>query len=698
LTVTGQPVATLDRQKRVWSARFSGDGRYVVTAGADGSIRVWRTRDWRALPERRRVRAHLRARAAFTADGRFLVAGGFPGWPNKVWRFTNGHIGPRVTRQDGLGGWIEPDGSARVVDAASAASAARLAQDIPYTFATGPSGRLFVAAGGEDQYHTPVYRTRKGTNFMKLPYSEGASFSPDGNFVAILGSYGIELWDLVYQEPQVMLPATALGLSFSPDGRLVVSADEDTARVWDSVSGAQLAELPPQPLFYGSGVNLPNPYPVQQRHPQMPGAVSGGVAVGGAELIPAFEPQPTAGFSPDSSLVASWGVDGAGAQLWQPFGLRQLARLRKSSGFEVAGVSLTLPTAVSPDGRVVAAAQRDNTIGVWRTRDGRLLASLPGSKKFVSAIAFSRTGDLVAASSHDGFARLWRVRDGHLLFEKRGGKKRVGAVAINPDGTLLASGDEDGTVRVWRLPGGEHVKDFRPAGPVTTVAFSSDGDSLIGGGSGGVVWIWSTGDWKRRVVLGPTRSPALVVDALVSKDGSRVATLDLQGVARLWRSDGGPPLRTLQQTATIAFSPDGTQLLAGGGDATVQIVRTSDGKDKKGSLPLQGHTDTVYDATFTPDGDLVVTAGGDDQTVRVWQAATYAPVAVLTPSLSAVLQAIPAANGRLVTVSDDGVRIYACEPCLGPDRLRELANQRLAGLGTTSASSSSPPPQLAPPP
>jgi len=680
LTVTGGPVANLDPQKRVISARFSPDGKYVATAGANGAVRVWRAGDWHALGAVRIIAHHL-ARAAFAADGRYLVAGGYPGWPNRVWRFEDGRIGPRLTKRDGVGGWIEPDGTARVVDAMTAASAARLARDTSYAFATGPRGGSFVAAGRDIEI-TPVYRTRKRTVLAELPYSDGAALSPDGKRVVIQGSSGSEIWDLVEKEPQVILlhgySYSSYGASFSPDGRLVASAsgDDDTAttRVWDSQTGAVLAELPPQPPRFDRGVTIPDPYPVPGSAPS--GQVGGGVSGSrGGGLPPAFALQPTAGFSPDSGLVTTWGRDGGGAQLWQPFGVRQLERLRRGSS--ASGLGLPLPTAVSPDGRLVAAAERDNSIGVWRTRDGQPVAPLRGSTKFVSGIAFTRHGDLLAASSHDGSVRVWRVNDGHLLLTLDAGDKRVGAVAINPEGTLLASGNEDGTVHVWRVPSGERETVLRlPSGSVAAVAFSGDGGRLVAGGRGGVTQVWRTGDWNDPVVLRRTRTRALIVQALLNEDGERVATLDQKGVARLWSSDDGQPLRTFWEVDTIAFSPDGTQLLAGGGKATGLIVPTSDGKDLR---LLRGHEDVVNDARFAPEGDLVVTAGAsDDPTVRLWQAETNGPIAVFSPSVSPVLRAMLAADGRLVTVSEDGVRLYACEPCLRTERLRAIAKARLA--------------------
>jgi WD40 repeat protein len=664
-SITGRVIKTLIPRKLVYSARFSPDGRFVVTAGADGAVRVWRVGDWRELPGRARADPNLLERAAFSDDGRFLVVGGYPGWPNQVWRVEDGRVTQLVTKRDGLGGWIEPDGTARVVDAETAAWAGRLAKEWPYGFASSRNGRLFVAAG--ELGVTPIFRAQTRKLLTRLPESGGAVVSPDNLRVALQGGRDA-IWDLELREPEAILAESGTGTSFSPDGRLVASASEDTARVWDSESGALLAELPPKPPRFHDEVRLADPYPT----PQPPPSPQGGVGSGVSFTAAAFVLLPAARFSPDGGLVVTWGRKAGGALLWQPFGTRELERLR--AGSRGANVSLLLPMAVSHDGRLVATAGRTGEIEVWSTRDGRLLSSLRGSEGFVSSIAFSRAADLLAAASFDRTVRIWRVTDGRLVHTLRGHTARVGGVAFSPDGKLVASASEDQTARVWRLPRGEPVQVLRePTGPVASISFSDDGGALVTGGGEGTARVWSTRNWRERAVLGPTDSGALVLRASLSGDGRFVATLDLDGTARIWRSDGGAPIRTLKNVATLAFSPNGEQLLVAGGEATVRILRPSDGAEIG---LLRGHTDVVNSARFNLEGDLIVTAG-QDGTARVWQAATNGTVAVLTPSASPVVDAMLAADGRLVTASSDRVRLYACEPCLQPARLRALAKERL---------------------
>jgi WD40 repeat protein len=74
---------------------------------------------------------------------------------------------------------------------------------------------------------------------------------------------------------------------------------------------------------------------------------------------------------------------------------------------------------------------------------------------------------------------------------------------------------------------------------------------------------------------------------------------------------------------------------------------------------LEGHTDIVYDAAFSPDGQRIVTASGDG-TARVWNAANGQLQAKLEGHTDAVWHAAFSPDGqRIVTASADGTaRVY----------------------------------------
>jgi hypothetical protein len=68
---------------------------------------------------------------------------------------------------------------------------------------------------------------------------------------------------------------------------------------------------------------------------------------------------------------------------------------------------------------------------------------------------------------------------------------------------------------------------------------------------------------------------------------------------------------------------------------------------------LEGHTDAVWSAAFSPDGQRIVTASRD-HTARIWDAATGKTIAALEGHTDAVLTAVFSPDGqRIVTASSD---------------------------------------------
>ena len=75
----------------------------------------------------------------------------------------------------------------------------------------------------------------------------------------------------------------------------------------------------------------------------------------------------------------------------------------------------------------------------------------------------------------------------------------------------------------------------------------------------------------------------------------------------------------------MAFSPDGARVLTGSDDNTARLWDAASGKP---IATLSGHTGSVDAVAFSPDGARVLT-GSDDNTARLWDAASGKPVATL---------------------------------------------------------------------
>ncbi|HKR48595.1 MAG TPA: pentapeptide repeat-containing protein, partial [Pseudonocardiaceae bacterium] len=84
---------------------------------------------------------------------------------------------------------------------------------------------------------------------------------------------------------------------------------------------------------------------------------------------------------------------------------------------------------------------------------------------------------------------------------------------------------------------------------------------------------------------------------------------------------------------SVAYSPDGTHLLTGGDDGSVRIWDAATGEPVR---HLTGHTGRVWSVAYAPDNTHLLT-GGADGSVRVWDATTGEPIRHLTDHTGAVL-------------------------------------------------------------
>ena len=145
---------------------------------------------------------------------------------------------------------------------------------------------------------------------------------------------------------------------------------------------------------------------------------------------------------------------------------------------------------VSPDGRLIATADNEESVTLWDVDHGTPIRRMQGHRRLVSSVAFSPDGGRVASASWDQTAKVWDVATGQEVVTLRGHMRSVLCVAFSPDGTRLATGSDDQTVKLWDAATGEEVLTLRShTGVVSSVAFSPDGRLLASAGADGTVQV-----------------------------------------------------------------------------------------------------------------------------------------------------------------------------------------------------------------
>jgi WD40 repeat protein len=147
--------------------------------------------------------------------------------------------------------------------------------------------------------------------------------------------------------------------------------------------------------------------------------------------------------SPDGKLVAAAAVNGT-VRLWETGSRRSRADIVADKDNTTWGV------AFSPDGSRLATATDDERVAIWDVASGRKLEELTGHAGGASDVRFSSDGRTLLTATRQGQLRLWDVDTGQILGDPLDGHggTAVWNVAWLP-GQQFVSAGEDGTLRRW---------------------------------------------------------------------------------------------------------------------------------------------------------------------------------------------------------------------------------------------------------
>jgi len=162
----------------------------------------------------------------------------------------------------------------------------------------------------------------------------------------------------------------------------------------------------------------------------------------------ARSPEPTlVGFTAGGArLVTSSAADGVTV-------IRDAASLRPVRRLRGGGT----PSAISPDGRVLAFGAADGSVRLLDLHTGILRVATDRHDGAVTDLRFTPDSRTLLTAGSDGLLIRWNVADAQRIETFAGHAGTVSGVAIAPDGKTAYSAGEDGTVIAWDLTGNRRL-------------------------------------------------------------------------------------------------------------------------------------------------------------------------------------------------------------------------------------------------
>ncbi len=321
-------------------------------------------------------------------------------------------------------------------------------------------------------------------------------------------------------------------------------------------------------------------------------------------LNPNFVKLVNVAVSPDGTKLVTGYEDGI-VRIWDVNTDKELHKLKVYPSYVYNNLTL-VTIAFSPDGTKLATGCDDGIARIWDVATGKELRKLKGPIDFsIYTIAFSPDGTKLATGCDDGIAYIWNVDTGKELRKLKGSTKDVYSVAFSPDGTKLATGSKNGIVRIWNVDTGKELRKLKGyLRVIRSVAFSPDGTKLVTG----------------------SMYPISKQKALVTESGDRIPIAQSRvteyedGIVRIWNVDTGKELRKLKgstkDVSSVAFSPDGTKVIAGFYNGNIRIWDVDRGKVIY-RIKGKGNTDSIRSVAFSPDGTKII-AGSIDKTFGIY--------------------------------------------------------------------------------
>jgi hypothetical protein len=250
-------------------------------------------------------------------------------------------------------------------------------------------------------------------------------------------------------------------------------------------------------------------------------------------ILPFTEGQPVdVKFSPNGQLLLAAGGQNAKSgrvAVWDVVTAKRLMTLGDD-------YDTVLSADIRPDQSQVALGGPGRLVKIFATKTGQLQHKIKKHTDWVTAVAFSPNGLMLATADRNGGISIWDPDNAQELFTLAGHKAAVTALNWRADSKLLASSSEDGTAKLWEMQEGKSAKSWTAHDKgVLWVSYSRDG-RLVTCGRDNNITLWDVNGSQARKLKFQDELP---LRAAFSQDGKRVFATDFAGHVAAWTAADG---------------------------------------------------------------------------------------------------------------------------------------------------------------
>jgi WD40 repeat protein len=670
---TKTPVRTMEGHTGiVLTVDVSKDGTTIASGASDNTIKLW------DVPKNDPVKtlaAHTAAGSAIAVslDGLSFATGDETGVV-RIWTVADGKQAFEVKLTAGVTtlAWRRDNkqvaaglanGSIVIVNPADGKIAGELGAHV------GAVTGLQFSSNNTQLYSTGADGMAKRWPTTVVPVIEGfkeakavnsMTLHPSGTFVVTATANGVHVWnraDGKYLRSLEGVTGDVAAASYSTNGaQVAIGGADKIVRTFDPNSAKLVKAFPALPGKVTAVAITPN---LQ--------TVIGADDTGAIKLFKAADATEDKALAGAVGAIHAMTLTSNGTQLIAGGDDKTVRIWTLADGKEIRKVVFKhkiRALSLSSNNTLLAVGLENGSIPLLTVANGTQTGELIGHSRMITGLSFNTTQTQLVSSAKDG-CRLWDLKSSKTgqLFPGHTGS--VTAVQFQRDNKTVVTSGIDGKIRIAQMAIQMlHVADEKR---VNSLSLASNSASYATAGEDGIVKVWTASNGAPIRSFTGFEGPALSV--ALSADNRQIAAGGKDGTVRTWTVANAAPIFRLplgSPALHVQYSPDSKKLVAALENKSIQCFdptplnpQPAEPPSRDAAQQLSGHADQINGISWAPD-NRTLRSIGKDKTVREWAVAAAGFTASLTGHSSQVYSVAFSPDGKWIASgsNDKTIRIW----------------------------------------